>query len=337
MSTPIVASSFDAKKLNASKIKKLDNGSSQVYLNYTGGPANGRVRVQAPRMRVPYDAGDYQDNKKFKVQFSFGGKDENPRLQAFYNMIEAIDNYVIDQGVKNAGEWFKKPGASREIVSEFFTPSIKFSKDKQGNVRTEYPPTFAAALKQKSGAWDLELYDGDNHLLDGIDPCDELRRGAEVIPILDVTGIWVADKKFGITWKLHQGRIMQRAESSGSGAFVGVEDEEDGVPAPSKPRALVGGGGAVVTPAGGAGMVSEEDEDDVLSAVTAAPAPAPAPVAVAPLEDDDEDDSDNLLPTPAVPAPKPAAKPAAATTKPKATTAAATGAPTKKPVATKAK
>ena len=288
-------------------------------------------------MRVPYDAGDYQDNKKFKVQFSFGGREENPRLQAFYNMIEAIDNYVIDQGVKNAGEWFKKPGASREIVAEFFTPSIKFSKDKQGNVRTEYPPTFAAALKQKSGAWDLELYDGDNHLLEEVNPCDELRRGAEVIPILDVTGIWIADKKFGITWKLHQGRIMQRAESTGGGAFVGVEDEEDGIASHPKPKALVGGGGAVMTPSGGAGMVSEEDEEDVLSAVTAAPAPAPvpAPVAVAPLEDD-KNDEDNLLAILAVPAPKPAAaKPVATTTKPKATTA--TAAPAKKPVATKGK
>jgi len=336
MSAPIVASSFDAKKLNVSKIKKLDNGSSQVYMNYTGGPAGGRVRVQAPRMRVPYDAGDYQDNKKYKVQFSFGGKDENPRLQAFYNMLEAIDNYVIDQGVKNAGEWFKKPGASREIVASWFTSSIKFSKDKEGNVRNEYPPTFAAALKQKSGAWDLELYDGDNHLLENVDPTDELRRGAEIIPILDVTGIWVADKKFGITWKLHQGRIMQRAESSGGGTFAGVEDEEDGVAAPSRPRstatAMTGGGGAA--PSGGAGEVSLDEEEDVLAAVTAAPAPAPAPII-----EDEGDDLDNMLPTPSVPPAKPttsaAAKPTTAAAKPKANTA--TGTATKKPVATKAK
>lgn len=302
-------------------------------MNYTGGPAGGRVRVQAPRMRVPYDAGDYQENKKFKVQFSFGGKDENPRLMAFYNMLEAIDNYVIDQGVKNAGEWFKKPGASREIIAEFFTPSIKFSKDKEGNVRTEYPPTFAAALKQKAGAWDLELYDGDNHLLAGIDPVDELRRGAEVIPILDVTGIWVADKKFGITWKLHQGRIMQRAESSGGGTFAGVEDEEDGVASPAKPRSAVTGGGSA---AGGAGEVSLDEEEDVLAAVTAAPAPAPAKPAPPVVE---EDDLDNMLPTPSVPPSKPAAaaKPAVPATvaKPKATAAA--GAPARKPIAAKGK
>ena len=335
MSSPIIASSFDVKKLTVSEIKKLDNGSSQVYMNYS----SGRVRVQAPRMRVPYNAGDYQGNQKFKIQFSFGGMEENSRLKAFYNMIEAIDNFVIDTAVKNAGKWFKKPGASREMIAEFYTPSLKFSKDKEGNIRSEYPPTLSAALKQKNGGWDVELYDDANRHMADVNPCDVMLRNAEVIPILDATGIWVADKKFGLTWKLHQGRIMRLGEGHNMG-FVGLDDEADGV-TPS-PSSLVGGGSAL----GGAG-ISEEEELDVLAAVSPAPTPvaapapapvpapvpAPAPVPVSAVADEDEDDDlDNILPTPSVPAVKAPAPKAVVKAKPSAT---ATSAPVTKKVVTK--
>ena len=56
MSAPITPSNFDKTKLTVSDVKKLENGSSQVYINYDGK----RLRVQGPRLPIPYNAGDYQ-------------------------------------------------------------------------------------------------------------------------------------------------------------------------------------------------------------------------------------------------------------------------------------
>ena len=288
----ITPATFDAKKLTVSDIKKLDNGSSQVYINYDGK----RLRVQAPRMSVPYDSGDYQDNKKYKVQFSFKGKDSNPKLAAYYTMLEAIDDFIVEVATKNAGKWFKMPGASKEMIKLFYSPSLKFSKDKDGNLK-DYPPTQAVTLKMRNGAFDAELYDTKNQSIEGLTPVEILRRGAEVTPISDATGIWVADKKFGLAWKLHQARIDVPGEGSASRGFMGV-DEDTGVP-------LVASAGA---------GVSAEDEDDLMAAVLPGkPKAVAAAVVVAAEEDDEEeeDDEDEVIPAPPVPAKKAVAAPVA--------------------------
>jgi hypothetical protein len=290
----ITASKFDAKKLTVSEPKKLDNGSSQVYINYNGG----KLRVQAPVMTVPYDSGDYQGNEKYKAQFSFKGRDSNPKIAAYYNMLEAIDNFVIDAATRNAGKWFKMPGATREMIALFYSPSIRYSKDKDGNIKTEYPPTQSVALKKRNGAFDAEIYDDKNVRIEGLTPVECLRRNAEVLPICDATGIWIADKKFGLTWKLHQAQIKVPGDGSAAGGFLAV-DEDDGL----------------VTAAGGAGAgagVSAADEADLMAAVLPA-APRGGAAIVADDEDEEDEESDHEIAAPPVPAAKkPVAAPAPA-------------------------
>ena len=86
----ITPATFDVSKLSVSAMKKLENGSFQVFLNYNGG----KLRIQAPRMPLPYNSGDYQGNQKFKAQFSFKDRDSNPKVQAYYDMLEKIDEFV---------------------------------------------------------------------------------------------------------------------------------------------------------------------------------------------------------------------------------------------------
>jgi hypothetical protein len=286
----ITVSTFDAKNLTVSEAKKLDNGSSQAYVNYKGG----RVRIQAPRMPVPYDCGDYQGNEKYKVQLSFRDRATNAAVAAYQKMVEDIDNFVIDQATKNAGKWFKMAGASREMIALFYTPSLKIAKDKDGNPK-DYPPTQAVSLKYRAGVFDAELYDDKNRLMEGMTPLDVLRRGAEVTAILDLTGIWIADKKFGATWKLHQVRVDVPGE--GSGAARGFLGADAGAPAASIP---------VVT--GGAG-VSAAEEADLLAAVLPAAGGAGAAAAA---EEDDEEEDDVAEDEVVKPVPVPAKKPAAA-------------------------
>jgi hypothetical protein len=256
----ITPSTFDAKKLTVSDIKKLDNGSSQVYINYDGK----RLRVQAPRLPVPMSASDYQGNQKYKVMFSFKDRTSNPKVTAYYSMLEQIDNFVVEQATKNAGKWFKLAGASKEMISLFYTPSIKTAKDKDGNVK-DYPPTQSVALKQRNGSWEAELYDDRKQLMEGVSPMDVLRRGAEVTPIIDASSIWVADKKFGLQWKLVQARVDRAGEGGVNGCLI----QEDGEEAPV--------------------VVSSTEEKSLMDAVL-------------PNEDEEEEEEDDeVIPAPPVP------------------------------------
>lgn len=290
----IQISSFNPALLTISEAKPLENGSKQAYLNYNGK----RLRIQAPKMPVPMDAGDYQGNQKYKVQLSFRDKENTAKVAAYYNVLEQIDNFVINHAMANSGPWFKKPGMARPIVADKFTPSIKFAKDKEGNLKP-YPPTHGLALKKnKAGAFDAELYDKEKRLIEGMTPVEVLKRGSEITPVVECSSVWITEKGFGLTWKLFQARVDVGAEGIEPGCAI-VDDEDISHP--------------TVTPAAHAATtdMSADDEDDVLAAVVPAktvskPAPAPAPVVA---DDEDDDNVVQAVPVPVKPAvKKPAVK-----------------------------
>jgi hypothetical protein len=272
MSFIVTPSNFDKTKLTVSEVKKLENGSSQVYINYDGK----RLRVQGPRLPIPYNAGDYQGNQKYKVQFSFRDRNSNPKVAAYVKMLEEIDSFVVDQATKNAGKWFKMAGASREMINLFYTPSIKVSKDKDGNVK-DYPPSQAVNLKQRNGSWMTEIYDEKKQLLEGVSPMEVLRKGAEVTPMSDASSIWIADKKFGLVWSLYQTLINVPGEGGGFGCQI--QDEDD-----------------VVVASG----VSAKEEKSLMEAVM--------PSADADEDEEDEEEEDEVIPAPPVPKKAVAAK-----------------------------
>ena len=265
MSFIVTPSNFDVSKLTVSDVRKLDNGSSQVYINYDGK----RLRVQGPRMPVPLNASDYQGNQKYKVQFSFRDRKSTQKVEAYFKMLETIDSFVVDQATKNAGKWFKMPGASREMIALFFTPTIKVAKDKDGNLK-DYPPTQALSLKQRNGAWMTELYDDKKQLIEGMSPLEVLRRGAEVTPMCDASTIWIADKKFGLSWSLHQALVNAPGEGGAFGCQI--QDDDESVP-----------------------VVSAKEEQSLMAAVL-------------PKEDDEEEEEEEegeeVVPAPPVPAKK---------------------------------
>ena len=262
----VTPSNFDKSKLTVSDVKKLENGSSQVYINYDGK----RLRVQGPRLPVPYSAGDYQGNQKYKVQFSFRDRASNPKVAAYMKMLQEIDDFVVDQATKNAGKWFKMAGASREMIALFYTPTIKVSKDKEGNVK-DYPPTQALSLKQRNGAWMTELYDDKRSLLEGVSPLEVLRKGAEVTPMSDASSVWIADKKFGLSWSLYQALVNAPGEGGAYGCQI--QDDEESSP--------------VVV----ARTVSAQEEKTLMEAVM------PSTDA----DEDEEEEEDEVVPAPPVP------------------------------------
>ena len=261
----ITSSTFDAKKLTVSDAKKLDNGSSQVYLNYGGG----KLRLQAPRLPIPYDSGDYQGNQKYKVQFSFRDRATNPKVATYMATLQAIDDFVIDQATKNAGKWFKMPGASRETIALFYTPSVKISKDKDGNPK-DYPPSQSVALRARNDVFDAVLYDASRQEMEGVTPVEVLRRGAEVTPVIDATGIWVADRKFGLSWKLVQALVNKPGEGSGAGCLITEEEGADAGVSTTEDKSLL----ASVLPTEEEEQEEEEQEEDEEEVIPAPPVPA---------------------------------------------------------------
>jgi len=267
MSKPITASKFSLSNLTVDPVKKgLDNSPAAiVYISYNGS----KLMVQAPRMPIPFDSGDFQGNGKYKLNLDFRARSTNPKVAAYYDMLRSIDDFVIDAGVKNSKNWLGLANVSRETVSALYTKSLRISKDKEGKERS---PTQSVAIKKnyKTGAFDATLYDDQERKIEGVTPMEVLRRGTEVTCVLHATSIWVAGGKFGITWKLHQARVDQPGESAGAAyAFVDDDEVDDDELVAAAPAAA---------PASSSFVDDEEDEEEEVVEPVPVPAPAPAPV-----------------------------------------------------------
>lgn len=290
-------SQFDLSKLTTSDLKSLKNGSHSVYVNYNGG----KLRLQTPQMPIPFNAGDYKapgqekGNGNYKVNLSFRDRTSKKAAKDLYDAIERIDNFIIDKVTANADKWLKMTGKSRDVIKEFYTPSLRVSKNKDGSPRLDVPPTLSAALKQSNGAFDAEIYDKDlkrskvpdSSAKDGFrlaSPLETLVRGTEATFQLDLTAIWIADKKFGVTWKVHSAWINQPGASASSGPGFVSEDGELLV----VPGETVASGGA----GGPSSSVSASEEDALLAAMLPATAAPAAPTAAAAEEEGEDEEGE---------------------------------------------
>ena len=285
-SNVVLSSNFSTQKISFSQPKLLESGGKQAYVNYDGG----MFVVQTPDATLPYGMNvfDKAGPVKYSVELSLRGyQDKGSKMEAFYNMVAQLDEHMIDQGVKNSKQWFKAD-LSRDVIKAFYSPMIRFSKDKDGNVKP-YPPTLKASLRQKrdSQEFDVVCYDDKREQYKGI-PLEELLvKGAVLQSLIQCTGVWFAGSKFGLSWKLVQTMIKSLPQSSRNFTFVD-DGEEISAPAPKR---------SVPAPA----PVEEEEEDEeedeaftappkksVVAAVLPKAAPAPPPAA----EDEEADDAE---------------------------------------------
>jgi hypothetical protein len=290
MSSPIVQpSAFSASKVSISQPKVLESGGKLAYLNY--GDARS-LMMQTPSLPSPFGMNVFDKNgpPKYSLDLAmrgYNGTNANPKVKAFYEALTALDEFMIDQGVKNSKLWFKAD-MKREVVQAFYTPCVKFGRDKEGN-QTPYPPNVKLQLRRRRDRdeFETDFYDEksktDPHAkpLKGIPIEEMLVKKVEVTALMQCTGVWFAGGKFGLSWKAVQIRLDSVPAGLGRGpAFQ--EEEDGGFAEPAEFAAR-----APRAPA----VQDEDDEEE-----ETAHASAPVPVATTStkqqqvVEDDDEEE-----------------------------------------------
>jgi hypothetical protein len=295
MSSAIVSpSAFDASKVTFSPVKLLDSGGKQAYLNYD----SRSLVMQIGSLSVPYGMSVYDKAGpvKYSVELSLRGYDgENKKVQSIYQALSALDEHMIQQGVKNSKAWFKSD-LTRDVIKAFYTPTIRFSKDADGNPKP-YPPTLKLALRQKNDKFDVAVYDDKKRPMTDIPLEDVLVKGAQITTLIQCTGVWFAGSKFGLSWKAVQIRVDKLPESIRGFAFLPEDGESsESAPAPAKRSQPV--------PQNAFAALDDDDEDEEVDDEEVIPAPAPAPVvkktapapAPAPVAEVNDDDGEDMAP-----------------------------------------
>ncbi len=328
MSSKIVQpTSFNVSKVTLSKTKdsKAIAGFKSAFLNYNG---DNKLYVQTPSLPTPFGLSAFAGNKdqpqagapKYTLDLNLRGYDNNPKVQAFYTLLKDLDNYMIDQGVKNSVAWFGK-AKSREVVEDNYNAMLKQSVNKKTG--EAYDPSVKVKVQYKrdnTNEFDCEVFNNKNEPLEDtlVETLKEaVKARSEVTCVIECTGLYVQGTgKFGLGWKLIQARIDKSSGSStleaGRPAFVD-EDGDDEAPAakstakPSfKEPAEFGGAPAAAHQSLAdkkkalleAASDSEEEVAPPPAKATKAPEPAPA------AEDSESESEEEVAPAP-VPVKKP--------------------------------
>jgi hypothetical protein len=294
MSSAVVSpSSFDVSNVSISALKLLPSSAKQAYLNYD----SRKLTMQVGSLPVPYGMSifDKAGPIKYSVDISLRGYEgENPKAKAIFDTFSALDEYMIQQGVKNSKTWFKQD-LSRDVVKAFYTPCLRFSKDAEGNPKP-YPPTIKVSLKQRDDKFETRVYDDKKREITEL-PMDEiLVKGANITLLIECTGVWFAGSKYGISWKAVQIRVDSLPDRIRGFAFV--DDGDATVPSTTtsapKNRASAPAPAPNTFQALAADDEEEIDDEEVFAAAAPAPSPAPARTAAAAAAaaafDDEADD-----------------------------------------------
>jgi hypothetical protein len=243
----------------------LESGGKQAYLNYETRP----LVMQIGSLETPFGLSVFDKvpgaPPKYTVELNLRGYDDpssNPKVASIYNTLNSLDEFIIDQGVKNSRSWFKAD-LNRDMVKMFYTPSLRFSKDSEGNNKP-YPPTLKIQLRKRDGKFETAVYDDKKRSLADVPIEEVLVKRAFLTVLIQCTGIWFAGGKFGLSWKALQIRADKIPDSIRGFAFLD-EDQDTSSKATAPVSKAVAAPPSYNKPNQFASIDDEIDDDDALA------------------------------------------------------------------------
>ena len=289
--TIIDGTQFNAQNIRYSAPKANAQGGKSI--NILNKDTNSGLRIAAPLL-LTWGASDFVDpntgkgNGKYELSLQFPSADYNTDdAAAFLKNMQDFEAKIKDDALINSKDWFGKVHKNAEVVDALWTPMLKYSKDKvSGEPDTSKPPTLRVKLIIWEGMWKSEIYDEDETKLypsPNSTPCtplDYLQKGINVAVLMQCGGLWFANGKFGITWKLIQAVVQKPRASLTGTCFIKLKPSEK-----AKLKAAVAPVADVYNDSDDAPISAEvedsdEEQEQEQVAVVKEPEPEPEPVVV---------------------------------------------------------
>ena len=281
----VKASELDAESISYAPVKVNAVGGKNVRFQLAD--SRGPTYVNLPVM-LTWGVNEYVDDtsgkRSYDMSLQFPSSDYITEEQrAALEALEALESRIKADAITYRKEWFNKAKMNEDVVDALWTPMLRYPKDREtGEIDTSRAP----ALRVKLPFWDdafssTEVYDVEGNLLfpnaeSDRTPMDLISKGSQVASILQSGGIWLANGKFGTTWKLFQVVVKPRATLRGT-CQIKLTDADLTAVSASK-----GNAAADREPSHHVADSDEEEESDAEEAASppASPvkeAPAPAP------------------------------------------------------------
>jgi len=187
-------SNFNSLPENIEISKYKDN--ERIFLSTKEGKP---VRIQTPRLYMPFGINGFTPpvgTTKWNIDFSLKGYDENDNpVNHFYNSIMKTEAMIIEEVHKQSIDIFGKE-MSIEELTPMFNSNIKHSYDREPKFRVRVDTTMSGEIK-------ANIFDKDKNTITN-ELTDKLYARNSGIAIVEMNSMYFLNKKFGVTWKLHQ-------------------------------------------------------------------------------------------------------------------------------------
>lgn len=295
--TIIDATQFNVESIRYSAPKA--NAQQGKSVNILNKATNSGLRLSTPLM-LTWGASDFVDpktgisNGKYEMALQFPTDEyATEEASAFLANMVALESKVKQDALANSKEWFGKVHKNMEVIDALWTPMLKYSKDKNtGEPDLNKSPSLRIKVPMWEGVWKVEIYDEDDNKLfpnpsnSTVTPLDFIQKGTNLAVLMQCGGLWFANGKFGMTWKLVQAVVQKPKASLTGSCFIKLKPSEK-----AKLKTLVAPEPDETTEVDDAIQStivedSEDEEDDELkveevSAPAPVPVPEPEPVVVA--------------------------------------------------------
>ena len=203
-----------------SKPKVDARGSKSIGILNAG--SNSATYISTPLM-LTWGVSDYEGNERYDMSLQFpNGEYATKDTTNFMNNMIDFESKIKADAITNAKEWFGKAKMSEDAIEALWTPMVKYPKDKNTlEPDTSRAPTLKVKVPYWDGEWKTELYNVDQEAIfpdpngGSATPKDLIAKGTHVALVLQCGGLWFANGKFGVTWKLFQGVVKPRATMRG--------------------------------------------------------------------------------------------------------------------------
>ena len=226
-------------------------------VNASGGKSVGILNAKSIKglymstpLMLTWGVNEYTDDssgrKTYDMSLQFPKEEYNSdTVQKFLDNMIAFETKIKNDAIANSKEWMNKAKMSPEVIDALWTPMVKYPKDQNtGEADHTRAPTLRVKFPIWEGDWKCELYDMEQKQLfpneNGLFPPDLIAKGTNVATVIQCGGVWFANGKFGVTWKLVQAVVKPKQTLKGQ-CFItlstedknvlsnqNVDDEEDG-------------------------------------------------------------------------------------------------------------
>jgi hypothetical protein len=220
MTQIIKASDLNVSELVFSDVKVDQHGRKIIYVNHKNGK---KVLIQTPKMLNVFGGKRWVKDgmeDSFEVEMSFAGKESNPELQKFHDILAEFDETVKDQIIINSKTWLGKAKISKDSINEteLYTSVLKLSKDKDGSI-LDYPSRFKVKFDKSNNSNNfVSNKRSDTRALMFDENSEEIEfnqenfenticKSSQLISVVELVYITISTK-VSVKFKFFQGRIF---------------------------------------------------------------------------------------------------------------------------------